>query len=297
MPLGRSSVAPLPLDGAVVLITGAAGGIGRATARALHDRGARVVLVDLDAAAVADAARGMSADRVLTRAADVTDRANLDSAVADALDRWGRVDVAFANAGISSGDTADTIASVADGTFERVVAVNLTGVWNTVRAALPSIIEARGHVLVTSSTYAYLNGMVNAPYAATKAAVEQIGRALRVELRRHDASAGVLYPGWVRTPIADVAFGKDALATDLVARAFPSPFRRPIDPDRVGRAVAAGIERRSARIQVPRRWIPVSTMRGIVNPISDAALASDARLAALVGQVEARSGRMGPPRV
>ncbi|MGZ8179859.1 SDR family NAD(P)-dependent oxidoreductase [Williamsia sp. SKLECPSW1] len=283
---------PLSLDGAVVLVTGAAGGIGRATARALYDRGARLVLVDLELTAVQDAARGMDDSRVVSRSGDVTVRSDLDEAVAAAIARWGRLDVAFANAGISSGDTADTVASVADGTFERVIAVNLTGVWNTVRAALPAVIEARGHVLVTSSTYAYLNGMVNAPYAATKAAVEQIGRALRVELRHHGATAGVLYPGWVRTPIADVAFGKDSLATDLVARAFPGPLRRPIDPDRVATAVAAGIESRAPRIQVPRRWIGVSALRGVVNPVSDALLARDTTLSALVAQVENRSGRV-----
>ncbi|MEH3154642.1 MAG: SDR family NAD(P)-dependent oxidoreductase [Gordonia paraffinivorans] len=201
--MARSALPAVPtldLHDAVVLVTGAAGGIGRAVARELHGRGARLVLLDLDLAAVRDAARDIPSDRVICLAADVTRRDDLDTAVAVALDTWGRLDVAFANAGISGGDTADTVASVADGVFERVVAVNLQGVWNTVRATLPAVLDAQGHMLLTSSTYAYVNGMVNAPYAATKAAVEQIGRALRVEVRRHGATAGVLYPGWVRTP-------------------------------------------------------------------------------------------------
>ncbi|GAA1896999.1 SDR family NAD(P)-dependent oxidoreductase [Williamsia serinedens] len=282
------TIPPLDLHDAVVLVTGAAGGIGRAVARELHRRGARLVLLDLDLAAVRDAARDIPSDRVICLAADVTRREDLDAAVAAALDAWGRLDVAFANAGISSGNTADTVASVADGVFERVIAVNLQGVWNTVRATLPAVLEAQGHVLITSSTYAYVNGMVNAPYAATKAAVEQIGRALRVEVRGHGATAGVLYPGWVRTPIADVAFGKDPLATALVDKAFPGPLKRPIDPSRVGTAVADGIEQRRARIQVPRRWIPVSALRGIVNPASDAVLRSDRRLLDLVREVESR---------
>lgn len=281
----------IDLSGAVVVITGAAGGIGRAVARELHSRGGIVVLVDLDQASVDAVAAELGPSRSLALRADVTSPDDLRGVMTAATDRFGRIDVVHANAGISSGDSADTVLSVADGTFERVIAVNLAGVWNTVRAALPYIVESQGHVLITSSTYAYLNGMVNAPYAATKAAVEQIGRALRVELAAHGASAGVLYPGWVATPIADVAFGKDELATALVARAFPAPLRKPIAPERVSRAVAAGIERRSARVQIPRRWIPVATLRGIVNPLLDRSLRGDATLIDLIRQVETRSGR------
>ncbi|KQR98770.1 short-chain dehydrogenase [Williamsia sp. Leaf354] len=281
----------LVLDGAVVIVTGAAGGIGREVVREVHRRGARVVALDLVQAAVDDAVRGLDPDRVLAARADVTVPADLSDAVDRAVARWGRIDVVFANAGISSGDSADTVASVADGVFERVIGVNLMGVWNTVRAALPHIIDSRGHVLVTSSTYAYLNGMVNAPYAASKAAVEQIGRALRSELAAHGATAGVLYPGWVATPIADVAFGKDQLATALIKRAFPRPLLTPIKPRRVGLAVADGIEARSPRIQVPRRWIPVSALRGIVNPLSDAALHRDPTMIGLVREVEDRAHR------
>ncbi|GGF40625.1 SDR family NAD(P)-dependent oxidoreductase [Williamsia phyllosphaerae] len=281
----------IDLSGAVVVITGAAGGIGRAVARELHARGGIVVLVDLDQASVDAVAGELGPARTLALRADVTSPDDLRHVMDTAAARFGRIDVVHANAGISSGESADTVLSVADGTFERVIAVNLAGVWNTVRAALPHIVESQGHVLITSSTYAYLNGMVNAPYAATKAAVEQIGRALRVELAAHGASAGVLYPGWVATPIADVAFGKDDLATALVARAFPAPLRTPIAPERVGRAVAAGIERRAARVQIPRRWIPVATLRGIINPLLDRSLRRDTTLIDLVRQVETRSGR------
>ncbi|MGU3294392.1 SDR family NAD(P)-dependent oxidoreductase [Williamsia sp. M5A3_1d] len=281
----------LVLDGAVVVVTGAAGGIGREVVREVHRRGARVVALDLVQAAVDDAVLGLDPDRVLALRADVTVPADLSDAVERAVARWGRIDVVFANAGISSGDSADTVASVADGVFERVIGVNLMGVWNTVRVALPHVIDARGHVLITSSTYAYLNGMVNAPYAASKAAVEQIGRALRSELAAHGATAGVLYPGWVATPIADVAFGKDELATALIKRAFPRPLLTPIKPRRVGLAVADGIESRSPRIQVPRRWIPVAALRGIVNPLSDAALQRDSTMIGLVREVEDRARR------
>ena len=112
--------------------------------------------------------------------------------------------------------------------------------------------SARGHVLVTASVYAYVNGMANAPYAVAKAGVEQLGRALRSELAIHGATAGVLYPGWVRTPIASAAFGSHHTATRMREIAYPA--RQGHHPARVAEAVARGIENRSPRIIVPRRW-------------------------------------------
>lgn len=285
---------PIDPENAVVVVTGAAGGIGSSVAHALHARGARVVLVDLVQDDVDAVARRLGATRVLAMAADVTDQAAVDHVFSVTQREFGRVDAVFANAGISSGNRAYTVSSAPDGVFERVIAVNLGGVWNTVRAGLPMILESRGHILVTSSTYAYVNGAVNAPYAASKAAVEQLGRSLRVELAAHGATAGVLYPGWVATPIAEVAFGADDLATKLVAHAFPRPLHRPVSAAVVGRAVARGIERRSASIQVPKRWIPVSALRGLINPVFDRSLAGDETLRDLIHQVERRSGTAQP---
>lgn len=275
-------------SGQVVLITGAAGGIGAAVAEALHRRGASLVLVDVVSSDLDGVAAALGKDRVVIAYADVTQREQLDAAVATALATFGRLDVVLANAGISSGAQASTIRSVEDGIFERVIAVNLLGVWNTVRAVLPHVVESGGYILLTSSTYAYLNGLANAPYAASKAAVEQLGRALRTELAGTDATAGVLYPGWVSTPIADVAFGGDDIATALVAKAFPTPLRRPISTKKLARGVVRGIERRAPRIQVPGRWIPISLLRGIVNPVSDAMLGRNAVIIRLTTELDGR---------
>ncbi|MDI9901485.1 SDR family NAD(P)-dependent oxidoreductase [Rhodococcus sp. IEGM 1409] len=270
-------------------MTGAGGGIGAAVAGALHRNGASVVLVDLKLSDVDAVADRLGPDRVLLVHADVTKREQLDAAIAATIDTFGRLDIVFANAGISSGPAALTIRSAEDGVFERVIGVNLLGVWNTVRAALPHILGSGGYVLVTSSTYAYLNGLVNAPYAASKAAVEQIGRALRTELSGTGASAGVLYPGWVATPIADIAFGGDAIATSLVSRAFPGFLRRPITPEKLSRAVVRGVGRRAPRIQVPGRWIPVSWLRGMVNPVSDFILEHDSEVTRLTAELDRRA--------
>jgi NAD(P)-dependent dehydrogenase (short-subunit alcohol dehydrogenase family) len=274
--------------GQVALITGAAGGIGSAVATALHRRGASIVLVDMASTDLEAVAAKLGNQRVAIAYADVTVREQLDAAVATAIDTFGKLDVVMANAGISSGAQASTVRSIEDGVFERVIGVNLIGVWNTVRAALPHIVESGGYVLLTSSTYAYLNGLANAPYAASKAAVEQLGRALRAELAGTKATAGVLYPGWVATPIAEVAFGGDDVATAMIDRAFPTPLLRPITPDKLARVAVRGIGRRAARIAVPGRWIPISLLRGIVNPVMDAMMERDAELIRLTAELDAR---------
>ncbi|MEH3139718.1 MAG: SDR family NAD(P)-dependent oxidoreductase [Mycobacterium kyogaense] len=276
------------LSTSVALVTGAAGGIGAAVCEELHHRGASVVLVDLEQDRVDAVARRLGAERTLAIGTDVTDADAMLAAVSAARDAFGALHVAIANAGIASGPRAFTIAGAPDGVFERVIGVNLQGVWNTVRASVPAVIDTGGHILLTSSTYAYINGLANAPYAASKAAVESLGRSLRTELAAYGASAGVLYPGWIATPIADVAFGGDDLATELVHRATPAPLRKPIPPQRVARAVADGIERRSPRIQVPRRWIPVAALRGLVNPLVDLRMERDPGIAARVRRLDHR---------
>jgi NAD(P)-dependent dehydrogenase (short-subunit alcohol dehydrogenase family) len=273
------------LERRTVLITGGAGGIGRATAHELYRRGANVVVTDLSQ----DALAGELGDRALALAADVTDRAALDRAVAAAVERFGGLDVVFANAGIA-GDPPRTVACTPDDVFASVVGVDLHGVWHTVRAGLPQIIERRGYVLITASIYAFANGSVNAPYAMSKAAVEQLGRALRSELAYRGASAGVLYPGWTDTPIAKVALHDPGPIHELFETVFPGPLRRPISPERVARAAVDGIERRAARIIVPRRWAPLSLMRGVVNAATDAALPRDENVARLIREVDRTSG-------
>ncbi|MET0191149.1 MAG: short-chain dehydrogenase/reductase [Pseudonocardia sediminis] len=264
-----------PVAGRTVLITGAAGGIGTATARALHARGARVVLTDRTRDDVAPLAAELGS-RALAVAADVTDHDSVRAAVDAAVAEFGSLDVVFANAGIAG--RPSTVAAGDPDEFERVVDVDLLGVWRTVRAALPHVIAARGYVLCCASIYGFVNGVVNTPYAMSKAGVEQLGRALRVELAIHGASAGVLAPGWIRTPIADVAFGGDPLVSALRRRAYPGPLGNAISPDRVATAVVRGIEGRAARIVVPRRWAPVSALRGLVNPVLDGWLERDATI-------------------
>lgn len=175
------------LDSRTVFLTGAASGIGAATARQLIAAGANVALVDLRAPESLAAELG---PRALAVAGDVTDLQDMEAAVAKTLDAFGGIDICFANAGIAAAQPT-TIAQTSIEEFERIIDVDLMGVWRTVRACLPHVIASGGHVLVNASIYAFFNGVANAPYAMSKAGVESFGRALRAELaaargaRRH----------------------------------------------------------------------------------------------------------------
>src|ERR1700712_246950 len=134
-----------------VLITGAARGIGAETARRLHDQGAELVLTDLDEAPLASLAAELG-DRVLTVVCDVCDLVSMQDAVAQGVARFGGIAVVMANAGIAS---YGSVMEVDPAVFKRVLDINVLGVFHTVRAALPSLVERQGYVLVVSSLAAF----------------------------------------------------------------------------------------------------------------------------------------------
>jgi NAD(P)-dependent dehydrogenase (short-subunit alcohol dehydrogenase family) len=261
--------------GKVALVTGAERGIGWETARLLHSRGASVALVDLDEDAAGEAAERIAGDgRVIGIGADVTDRDAMESAVEATVEAFGGLDIVVANAGIAP-PTA-TMRVIDEDAFERTVEVDLLGVWRTVRAALPSVVERRGHVVVVASVYAFFNGVLNASYAMSKAGVEQLGRALRVELAPHGASASVAYFGFIDTRMVQDAFA-DTIARSLEENQ-PKFMLRRLPPSAAGEAIVDGIERRKPRIIAPKWWAVWSVLRGILNPIFDFRAERDARL-------------------
>ena len=138
--------------GKVVFITGGAAGVGAEVARGLHARGASLVLIDLDGDALAAQAARLGDDRLLTVRADVRDLAAMESAAEQAVQRFGGIDVVVANAGIAS---YGSVLQVDPEAFKRLLDINVLGVFHTVRAALPSIVQRRGYVLVVSSLAAF----------------------------------------------------------------------------------------------------------------------------------------------
>jgi NAD(P)-dependent dehydrogenase (short-subunit alcohol dehydrogenase family) len=275
------------LQGKVALITGGARGIGLGIAQAFVARGAVVALVDLEAEEVRRSAATLGADRAIGIGADVTDSAALEAAVAATVERFGGIDVVVANAGIAP--IPNTARNMDPVEFERVVEVDLLGVYRTVRAALPQVIERRGHVVLVSSVYAFLNGLLVSPYAVSKAGVEQLGRALRVELASHGASATVAYFGFVDTKMVQDVMDRDDLAGDR-EELFPEFIRRRISPAQAGEAVAEGVLRRRARVIAPRYWTTLSVLRGVVNPAFDLLTSKQRRVQDAIRDAEAAAG-------
>jgi NAD(P)-dependent dehydrogenase (short-subunit alcohol dehydrogenase family) len=251
--------------GKVALVTGAARGIGLETARLLHRRGALVALADIDGEEVERAASKLGVDRTLALTLDVTDPEAVDEAVAATVERFGGLDLPIANAGIAP--QAITMRFVDPAAFERVLDVNLNGVWHTVRSSLPHVVARRGHVVVVSSVYAFVNGMLAAPYAMSKAAVEQLGRALRVELAPHGASVTVAYFGFVDTRMVEESFA-DPIGEHML-ELTPAVLKKRITPAEAADAIVRGIGRRAPRVIAPRRWVVYSRMRGLMNPLLD----------------------------
>ncbi|SDH85051.1 NADP-dependent 3-hydroxy acid dehydrogenase YdfG [Actinokineospora alba] len=267
----------------VVLITGAGQGIGLALAKRLHAQGARVALVDVNEAALARASLGE--DRVFIATADVTDRAAMADAVSRVIDHHGRLDVVVANAGVTPSPATIRTMDLAD--YDRVVAINQTGVLNTVRPALEAVIASGGHVVVVASCAAFSPGVGGVAYMSTKAAAEQIGRALKLELAPHGATAGVAYFGFVDTPLATATLDDDPIGRRL-DELLGWPLNHRITADAAAASIAEGIADRAGTTIAPARWLPYSLFRGVINAAVDRVLAKDRRVHQLIRDLEAR---------
>jgi len=283
----------LDLNGKVALVTGAARGIGYETARQMHLRGASVAVVDLDPDQAREAAERIG-ERTLGIAADVSDDTAIKRAVAEAVERFGGLDVAVANAGIAQPNVA-TVRGIGGEEWERVFEVDLLGVWRTVRAALPQVVERKGHIVVVSSAYAFVNGIANSPYAVAKAGVESFGRGLRAELMPLGASAGVAYFGWIDTKLVQDAFEREHAGR--MQENLPGFLLTRLQPDEAGAAIVRGIEERAPRIFAPKWLRFVSALRGILNPLLDRRLERDPKMVAMVREIEAAADEQGAAAV
>ncbi len=260
-------MATYDVSGKVVLITGAARGIGNALARQLRARGALIAVVDLRPDDVDRAVEELGGDPVaIGFNADVTDRGAMQRVVAQTVERFGGLDVVVANAGIVS--RAATMRSMATETFDRILDVNVNGVVHTVQAALPQVIERRGQVIVISSVMAFANSAGSIPYGMSKAAVEAMARGLRVELLPLGASATSVHFGFIDTDMVQKALDTDPVASRML-KTLPPLLGRRLKPDEAAAAVVAGIETRAARVITPGIWKVFFYLRGIIGPLLD----------------------------
>lgn len=238
----------MDVTGKVVLITGAARGIGAEVARQLAARGARLALVGLEKDQLDEVAAQTGGK---AWEADVTSWDALETAVNGAREHFGAIDVLVANAGVAS---TGFVRSMDPKAFERVIEVNLLGVWRTVRAALPHVIESRGYVLVVSSlaAIAHTPGMAN--YTAAKAGCEAFADSLRAEVKHLGVDVGVAYFSWISTDMVNSADEHPVFGP--MRASMPGPLGKKYPVQEVGRDVVRGIERRAKAVHTPG-WVGV----------------------------------------
>jgi NAD(P)-dependent dehydrogenase (short-subunit alcohol dehydrogenase family) len=189
------------LAGRTVLITGSTGGLGAALATELRARGANLALLDLNAAAVATQAAALGGPDVARGwHADVRDLDSLQTATNAAADHFGGLDIVIANAGI---DVMAPLATLEPAAYERVIDINLNGVWRTFRAGLPHVQQRQGYLLATCSMAAFVHSPLQTPYTASKAGVWALCNSLRLEVKHLSVGVGSLHPTFFSTPLMD----------------------------------------------------------------------------------------------
>jgi len=221
----------------VAVITGAAGSIGAATARLMVAEGARVVVSDVDAGALDALADELGADRAVAVAADVTDGEEVRAVVAAATERFGGLDVAFANAGIFG--AVAPVAGYPDDVFDRVMAVNVRGAFLMAKHAL-GVMRDGGSVILNSSVVGLTSDPGICAYATSKHALVGLMRTAAKEVAPRGIRVNTLHPGPVdnafQHSIETVATGRDEAAA---AAAFEAmiPLGRHARPEEIAAAV------------------------------------------------------------
>jgi short-subunit dehydrogenase len=245
------------VSGKVVLITGAARGIGAETARLLAARGARLALVGLEPERLSELAATLRGDGHVWFECDVTDQTALERAVAGTLEALGGLDVVVANAGIASNGTVAVSPVEA---LVRTIEVNLIGVVRTVSATLAHVTASGGYYLLVSSAAALAPLPGISTYAASKSGVEQFGNALRLELAHKGVGVGVAHPAWIDTDLVRDA-QHDLKSFDEILGVLPGPFGSITSVETCAAAFVEGIERRRRKIYVPRMLAPLAALR------------------------------------
>ncbi|MFI8435190.1 SDR family oxidoreductase [Streptomyces sp. NPDC079020] len=230
------------LEGQVVVVTGAARGVGELLARKLSARGATLALVGLEPDELKKVSGRLHGESDHWYA-DVTDHTAMVQVAHEVKERFGKVDVAVANAGVASGGPfADSDPEA----WRRVIEVNLIGSAVTARAFLPVLMESRGYYLQIASLAAMTPAPMMTAYCASKSGVEAFAHSLRAEVGHRGVRVGVGYLSWTDTDMVRGADADDVMRELRQRLPWPSNRTYPLGPavDRI----VAGVERRSPHV-------------------------------------------------
>lgn len=255
---------------AVAVVTGAASGIGEALARELHGRGATVVLADRQEEQARSVAATLGGGRAEAIGLDVRDAAAVDALVADVMERHGRLDLVFNNAGMGIGGEAKDF-TLED--WRTVVEVNLMGVIHGVQAAYPRMVhQGFGHIVNTASIAGFSAAPFTCVYGATKHAVMGLSRALRIEGRPYGVRVSVLCPGVIRTSILvnGGAYGHTKLRVPREAQLAAWERLRPMEPDAFAKKALPQIAKNRSIIVLPWWWRLVFWLNRLSPDLADA---------------------------
>lgn len=226
------------LEGKVAVITGATGGIGQAASRLFAEEGARVALVDLDESALQELARSIGEEQASYTAADVTDPDQSQGYIDAAVNRWGGIDILLANAGIEG--VVSDIPDYPIDVFDRVMAVNVRGVWLGIKYAVPAMRErGGGSIVITSSTAGIGGASEMSAYNTSKHAVIGMMRCAALEGAPHGIRVNTVNPAPIETrmmrsieeqrvailddPNLTVETAKQSYATRIPLRRYGNP--------------------------------------------------------------------------
>ncbi|TXH99409.1 MAG: SDR family oxidoreductase [Rhizobium sp.] len=219
-------------DEKVVIVTGAASGMGEATARRFFEEGAKVVLVDRRAEALEKIVAGLPRERSAKHMADVSAPAAVDAMVGATIERFGRLDVIVNNAGIHEGGEP---ADISDERWRAVMATDLDGVFFGCRAAIPHLERTRGSIVNTASVSGTGGDWGMSPYNAAKGAIVNLTRALALDLGRKGIRVNAVCPSLTRTGMTEEMLKDEALVAKFKERI---PLGRVCEPREVAAVIA-----------------------------------------------------------
>lgn len=248
------------LAGQRLVVTGAARGIGEKVARVAAARGARLALIGLEPDRLRDLAEDLG-PAACWREADVRDAGALWAAIDGCAQTMSGIDLVVANAGVAA---YGTVRQLDEASFERVLDINLTGVFRTMKYATPHLERSRGHLTVMASALSFLPLAGMAAYGASKAGAELLALAYRQEVAHLGVTVGVVHPSWIDT---DIVRGAEADLPSFrrLRRRLPYPGNVTTSVEHVATAIVDGLARRSGRVYVPRAVVVANWLRAALN--------------------------------